>query len=233
MINKKRGILLGNVTNIIIAVLGLMVFGFFVMKIYTLYTNQESQNAKTLVNVLEEKINLLEPGEQSSFISQGFQQKEYQWVLASWSKAHGESEGKPEKCFGKSCLCICPAQKDSINFDIVNLGDGLASIQIIKDTASKLTLGERCQKVGICRDFDADKVQTGSLGNFAINNFYIGIPENVMDLYISKEKDGNVLIATSPIVIDELKDKENTPNTEPYTYETTTPDIGDVARAGP
>ena len=159
---KKRGILLGNVTNIIIAVLGLMVFGFFVIQIYKLYTNQESENAKNVLETLSAKIEVLKVGEGNEILIQGFEGGE-KWVLVGWSRNEGKQEGKPDKCFGKSCLCACQSTD-----------------QLRKD------IGLSCQNSGTCKFFDANSMSAKTLLEQQSKD-YIKVGKNILGISVKRE----------------------------------------------
>ena len=76
--------------------------------------NQEAENAKTTLNTIISKIEILaEP--KGKFTIQGFQ-KSNTWFLLSWNK-NDPTNTKPEKCFLNSCLCLCKSQHDDIQSD--------------------------------------------------------------------------------------------------------------------
>lgn len=164
MINKK-GILIGNVTNLIIAALAAAVFFFFVFQVYTIYVGQESQSAKTLLETLDAKLNALEEGESSEFLVQGFEQKKSEWVFAAWSKNEGESEGKPDKCFGSSCLCVCALSANIDEF-------------------SKVLLGPSCQNGGFCKKLDSETILTKYSDGIETNS--IRVPTSVSSIKLEK-----------------------------------------------
>ena len=116
---NNRGILMKNVMGIIIAVIGLAIFFAGVYGFYQVTKSQTVENARKTLDSIMGKIELLQDGENNTFIFQGPKG----WFLTGWSKEEGRLQGKPDKCFDKSCVCIC----------------------------SKGT-GSSCQNNGFCRD---------------------------------------------------------------------------------
>ena len=53
---SKRGDLLNNVLGLLIAVIGIGLLVFAVVKLYGVTVNQEEENAKNILNVIEGKI---------------------------------------------------------------------------------------------------------------------------------------------------------------------------------
>lgn len=101
----------GEFLGFILAIIGIVMLGFFGAKIYNFFVEQEMKNAQAFVNGLAEKADLLENGENNTFALRGVKE----WILVSWNKdipiaKDGEIIGKdrkPQKCFEKSCLCLC------------------------------------------------------------------------------------------------------------------------------
>jgi hypothetical protein len=182
---KKRGILLGNVTNIIIAVLGLLVFGFFVIQVYKLYVNQESTNAKNMLDMLSAKIEALNINESSEILLQGFKGGE-NWALVGWGKNEGEKEGKPDKCFGKTCLCVC------------------------NSVTAREQIGPVCQESGNCKFFETSElsIQTildpptqiqqpdGTWKTISSKTEYIKLSQTLFSIQSKKEENKIILEST-------------------------------------
>lgn len=99
--DKRGDITLENALPFIIAVLGLVLLMFFIGRIFFEVTVDGSQNVTRTLDSLEGKIGALEDGEIGRFPIQGAED----WYLLGWSKTE---EGRPDKCFFESCLCICP-----------------------------------------------------------------------------------------------------------------------------
>lgn len=122
---------LNEMLGFVIAVIGIVLLGFFGVKLYGFFVDSEMKNAQAFIDDLNGKINTLKEGESNSFALRGIEG----WILVAWNKEvpialDGEVIGKnakPQKCFDKdNCLCICDS-----------------SI-------------ERCQEAGYCRAIDGD-----------------------------------------------------------------------------
>lgn len=95
----------------IIAVIGLVLLGFFGVKLYNFFVDADMKNAQAFIDDLSAKIETLNNGENNTFLLRGVKD----WVLVGWNKdipiaKEGELIGKdrkPQKCFDKSCLCLC------------------------------------------------------------------------------------------------------------------------------
>lgn len=95
-----------NVMGIIIAVIGLAIFFAGVYGLYQVNKSQAAENARKTLDSIMGKAELLQDGENNTFVIQGFKGGD-DWYLVGWSKEEGRLEGKPDKCFDKSCICIC------------------------------------------------------------------------------------------------------------------------------
>jgi len=123
-----------NVMGIIIAVIGLAIFFAGVYQLYQVNKSQTVENArKTLDNIIG-KIELLQDGENNTFVIQGFKGGD-DWYLVGWSE--GE-EGRPDKCFFNSCVCVCKPD-DAKKHSRENLAEG-------------------CQNNGFCRDINSPSI---------------------------------------------------------------------------
>ena len=173
MIKKKRGILLNNALTTIIAVIGLVLIFFAAYKLYQTFVNQEAENAKNALNVIEAKINNLNDGETGKFLVQGTKG----WFLVGWSK---EEVNRPDKCFFESCICVCKG----------NIGKNTEFIdQQFKDL---------CQNNGFCRDSKKEEIvlrgkkEQLTTGIIPVGKplpytlGFIRLPENLIELKISK-----------------------------------------------
>ncbi len=95
----------------IIAVIGVVLLGFFGAKLYNFFVDADMKNAQAFVDDLSAKIETLSDGQSNTFLLRGVKN----WVLVAWNKEvpiakEGEVIGKdrkPQKCFEKSCLCLC------------------------------------------------------------------------------------------------------------------------------
>lgn len=164
MINKKA-ILVENVLSLLIAAVGIALLIFGAVKLYKITVSQEEENAKTLINVLEGKINTLQDGETGKFPIQGIEK----WFLTGWSKNAGD---RPNKCFFESCICICP-----LNFNPTPIYG--------RDTSHSTERIESCQEEGFCREIDKETIWIFN----KFNQPFIVLPKNLIELEIRKTKD--------------------------------------------
>ena len=133
---NKNALLLNNTFSIIIAAICLALLFYGVSKVYSRYTsNEETENAKTLIDSIESKINALEYNQKNTFSFRGIS-TENQWYIIGWGK---QEIGRPDKCFFKSCLCICKSESTDI-----------------------LEISKSCQKDGFCREFEEEILETKS-----------------------------------------------------------------------
>jgi hypothetical protein len=141
------------------------------VQLFVINVNQETQNANNLLDVIMEKFEALEDGQGNNFSVQGIED----WYLVGWSK---NEEGRPERCFFNTCLCICPRASS-----------------------------ESCQDKRICRDIAKENIDvfgfvgesTADIGSapqisvatqiFENPRFScIKLPKNLFELEIIKEK---------------------------------------------
>lgn len=90
-----------NFVSLVIAVIGLVLVFFAASRLYAAYVNNEAENAKNFLNVIEAKIGNLKDGEVGRYSIRAVKN----WYLLGWNKNEG---GRPDKCFFESCVCICP-----------------------------------------------------------------------------------------------------------------------------
>ncbi|MBI2451659.1 hypothetical protein HYV50_01110 [Candidatus Pacearchaeota archaeon] len=129
---KSKKANLSNLVGAIIAIVGLSLFFFVAIpRLYgTITSDKETESAKSLANVVEAKIKaFLESDFTAANITvQGFNEN---WYLAGWGK---NDLDRPEKCYFDSCICICKSESPSN------------------------TLKDSCQKNGICRKIEIEKI---------------------------------------------------------------------------
>jgi len=125
MINKRgdEGNLLKETLEIILFVVGTAILIFAIWKVWDLVANQERVNADKLVDDIVRRANDAKEGEIEGFTIKGLKD----WYLVGWSK---NEIGRLDKCFFKSCICICPF--------------------------GKKTIKETCQDEGICKELNFD-----------------------------------------------------------------------------
>jgi len=100
-IERKGNITINEVITTVIAVIGLVLLGLAIIKIYGNFANQESKNAQTNLDSLVTKIEALGSDGISSIGLAGPSEK---WFLAGWN---ANEAGRPDKCYLGSCVCIC------------------------------------------------------------------------------------------------------------------------------
>ena len=106
---SKEAQLTPEVLKSVLAVIGIVILIFFAIKLYGLFVNQDTKNAKAFIEGLSSKIGNLNDGQNNTFALQGVAG----WVLVGWGKEI-PLDKKPEKCFDKNCLCLCKDGADNI-----------------------------------------------------------------------------------------------------------------------
>jgi len=170
--NKKADLLPDNVTSVIIAVLVLLIFALGTLTACNRLTktDEEKENAKTLITNIETKINSLNAGESNTF---NFQDFKGTWYLAAWGK---ENPNRPNKCFQSGCICISPlptsesCQENGIKRDIEakeitttyyyllsTFTEG-GDIESIKDSTPQLQIPQKFFQLEIIKETDSIKI---------------------------------------------------------------------------
>jgi len=113
---KKAEITLENTLTVILAALGLILLFAGAYKLYQIISNQEQENAKNFINVLEAKINSLQDGETNIFSIRGVESKDgsQPWFLTGWSKDDPDRLVDKIECFLDSCICVCKGNSNSL-----------------------------------------------------------------------------------------------------------------------
>ncbi len=125
MKDKKGIFTISEILGLIIAAIGIAIVAYAAYKLYAVSVNQESENAKNLLNVIERKIDNLNNNEVGRFQIRGIKD----WFLVGW----GEDDiGRIDKCFFKSCICICKGDRTDLE--------------------------NSCQENGFCRNFNFGKI---------------------------------------------------------------------------
>lgn len=101
----------GKLIALIVGILCLALIIILVKKSFDAVSDQDSVNAKRIIEVLEKKAKALDNGQSAVFPLQGpcsnlESDEKCEWYLIGWNK---ETVGRPEKCYFDSCICICPA----------------------------------------------------------------------------------------------------------------------------
>ena len=115
---NRRGDLLNEILGVLLFLAGAAILVFVIVKVYNIIVNQETEDAKRLIDEVRERSEAIKENEAGKFVVKGLKG----WFLTGWGR---DDLTRPDKCFFKSCICICK-------------GKGNA-----KDI---------CQENGICRD---------------------------------------------------------------------------------
>lgn len=178
----------GEFLGAILAVGGVILLFLLGMRLYSLFVDQDLKNAQTFIDDLVAKIGrlpncvsndpttLLSPDATNVCSSNTFALRGVEgWVLAGWSRADTSTEGKPDKCFFDTCICICK-------------GDP-----------------KKCQQEGLCRVIDTEHIRVLSsailFAGAAIEegavHACIPLEKNLIPLTVSKERTGLLVTYSS------------------------------------
>ena len=97
---------MNEILGLIIAAIGIFIVLAGAYKLYEVTINQESENAKAILNSLEGKINNLNSNEVGRFSIRGVKD----WFLVGFSK---NDASRIDKCL-ESCICICKGDKNDL-----------------------------------------------------------------------------------------------------------------------
>jgi len=145
---NKKGDLLNNILTTVIAIAGLLIIIYATYRLYSVYANQDSENAKNNANIIEAKINSIDAaksvGEKipASIVIKSVPK----WFISGWGEGDA---GRPDKCAFQTCICVCPDKSEGVD---------------VKLTLPDINLGifesrkELCQAGGFCRFFAEDEL---------------------------------------------------------------------------
>jgi|SRR3989338_4917711 len=172
---NKKGMVIGEVLKIILAVLGLLLIAGVAYYLYSAVTaGQDSEIAKRTLDSIEGKISNLEDGETGKFPIKG----PSEWILVGYGDS--DTEFRPDKCALNNCICICPGTVS--NFVNPNLPYALPNYLAIRDS---------CQQEGFCRKVSFDEIfveiEYASEGGTPLIEF----PKNLLELQIVKTEINN------------------------------------------
>ena len=146
-----------NVFALIIAVIGIGLLVFGAVRLFSLYRNAESDDARNALDNIIGKIETLKDGQSNKFFVQGFKGAG-NWFLIGWGK--GE-QGRPDKCFFESCLCVCRGLDEDAK-ETYQPGGSESYQEAI--ALAKSAHGSACQSKGFCRDIKAKEINLGQFG---------------------------------------------------------------------
>ncbi len=105
MNKKRKGIVLSNTLEIIIAVIGIALLLFGLRYLYiNAGSSQETESVKYLADKIEKIIDSQKEGTSINISLKGIHSLEKEYVLFAWSKS---DKSRPDKCYFGSCICIC------------------------------------------------------------------------------------------------------------------------------
>ena len=185
---KKAEITLENTLTVLIAVLCLILVGIAVYKLYSIIVNQEQENAKNFLNIVEAKINNLKDGETGKFSIRGVDSKDGQWFLTGWSKDDPARPDKKIECFLDSCICICKGNGGRASYDC-NGKDGFCR----KVEKEEIKVNSVLYEKKFISDPLAGKFASSKEKTFTKSIDYIPLPKNLIELKITKEKDSLII----------------------------------------
>ena len=128
---KRRGELRDHVLSMIIGVVSLSLLLLAAWYLMQAYTMTDYNKAVSALDTIELKLKAVNEGEATRFPLQG----PIGWYLQGWSATEA---GRPERCYFKSCICIC------------------------KETGAKGTLSCQDTKSGACISVDEKELFVGS-----------------------------------------------------------------------
>jgi hypothetical protein len=107
--------------SLILGILAVVFLGLLAVKLVYFFIDQDTKNAASFMNELEAKVNNLLDGQNNTFALRGVDG----WILVGWNKnvsIANESESisydkKPQECFDKNCLCLCPESISQCNLN--------------------------------------------------------------------------------------------------------------------
>src|SRR3989344_2229842 len=115
---SKRADLREHTVQVFVAVFILVIiFGFAVNFYFSYSQNKEKESAKSIINVLEERIKSMPENSAVNKTIQGVNGEN--WVLTSFDFSN---PNRPDACFEQPCIHICKAVSSSIEEDCKNNG---------------------------------------------------------------------------------------------------------------
>lgn len=105
---ERKGDLTNNFLSLVIAVIGIGLIIFGIVKLYQLRVSEEEKNARNFLDSVIEKVDALGKEKSNEFVFQGFNGAE-EWELHGFDLS---DEDRPDECFFESCLCVCDKRDD-------------------------------------------------------------------------------------------------------------------------
>jgi hypothetical protein len=131
MMRNKGEISTNTVITTTIAIIGIVLLGYAVARIYDNFANQENKNAQKNLENLFAKIEALKGGGESGLGITGLNTN---WFVTGWS---ADDSLRPERCFLGSCICFCKGETNDKDPNVIKTS---------------------CQQDGICKIVDSKQV---------------------------------------------------------------------------
>lgn len=139
IIQERKAGLEEHALEVVLALVCIVLLAVGLVRLYSITKESEYEQASATLKRVEQKLFALNAGEFTRFPLEGpcTKQKECTWWIRGWS---ANEKGRPEKCYFKSCICMCRGEK------------------------GKLASASDCQgsQTGVCLAVDAEKVSVGS-----------------------------------------------------------------------
>lgn len=138
LLNNKRGGLEEHVLEVVLALVCITLLVVGLVRLYTITKESEYEQASAALKRMEQKLQALDAGAFTRFPLESpcVRKKECLWWMRGWSK---NEIGRPEKCYFKSCICICKGDEGRLA--------GASDCQG-KETGACLTLEQENVQVG-------------------------------------------------------------------------------------
>lgn len=182
MRNKKGEQDEGVLPNVLGTVLALIIFIIVIGGVYLALTqirkDVELESAKAIADELKARIDALEAGESTNATIQGFRADDGEWYIHGWDK--NSPTERPEKCFLKSCVCVCAGTyaSDCQSHGICRYFEGGESVEVIGKVISKRTA-----------TVVQGTITTSETTYVEEKGSYIKIPSNLLVIELTKTKD--------------------------------------------
>ena len=156
---SRRGQLKENTLEVLVTVIVFVVLfggaGYIVYNYYFLNVAQNEDTAKGLLKVVNAKIDALDEGQESRLLVKGPCEGNEPdaacfWYLTGWGKEDG---GRPQRCFFKSCVCICSSS---------------TSATALSETSSALRDSCQAGRTGFCAFVDSPSMKVSSMQQTAV-----------------------------------------------------------------
>lgn len=177
---------LGGVTMAAIGILLLSLAAYSIYLHIQVSRESSSEAAQKTMEILGDKLDVLDVGESGQITIQGFTDSE-NWYLTGWDLNDAD---RPERCFFESCVCICDNilcneklfcyKSDSEQIDVVTYyvaGDPSAYIKLEKGILlidafryNQAYIEIDSLRLEYCKNVGDSKCVKPDLGNFIVQN---------------------------------------------------------------